>query len=152
MMGSGDSCEEHKPEGYPGFKKGISEAQQNIVFLHDDRAPHGLVMACKRWYQKEMAKYLTDTSIFENCHTLSWKNVADCAQEFNIAKGFSTGAGIIYNYGIWKPVKGKFRFIAGTRSPCRDEAPGLELGKMYGTPRQPLFDAHKSLVKNIFCE
>ena len=84
---------------------------------------------------------------FENCPNLSWKNVVDFAHEFNVAKGFSTGAGIVYTYGIWKPLKGKFRFIAGTRSPSRDEAPGLELGKMSGPPRQPLFDAHKSLVK-----
>ena len=142
MMDSGDSSEGHKPEGYPGFKKAISESQQDIVFLHDDRAPHGLVMVCKHWYQNEMAKYLIDASVFENCPNLSWKNVVDFAHEFNVAKGFSTGAGIVYTYGIWKPLKGKFRFIAGTRSPSRDEAPGLELGKMSGPPRQPLFDAH----------
>ena len=56
-------------------------------------------------------------------------------------------AGIVNTYGIWKPLKGKFRFIAGTRLPSRDEAPGLELGKMSGPPRQPVFDTHKSLVK-----
>ena len=29
--------------------------------------------------------------------------------------GFKAGTGVIYNYGIWKPMKQKFRIIAGTR-------------------------------------
>jgi len=40
-------------DGFPGLKQAIREAREHLVFLHDDRAPHGLFLVCKRWYQKE---------------------------------------------------------------------------------------------------
>ena len=143
----GSNVAEQKPEGYPGLREAIHEAQRNLVFLHDDRAPHGLLMVCKRWYQREMARYLMDSSVFESCANFSWKDIVGMAQNFNVAKSFTTSSGIVYNYGIWKPTKGKFRFIAGTRAPSRDECVGVEVERMLGPPRQPLFDAHKALVK-----
>ena len=38
---------QQKPSGYPGLRRSITEAQKDVVFLHDDRAPHGLVLVCK---------------------------------------------------------------------------------------------------------
>jgi len=135
-----------KPSGYPALRKTIHEAQEHLVFLHDDRAPHGLVMICKRWYQREMARYLLDDAIFEACHMTSWADIVLRARTFNASFGFSTGEGIVYNYGIWKPKKQKFRFIAGTRSCSKDEQQDLGVVRPSGVPRQPLYDAHKALV------
>ena len=108
------------PKGYPGLRRTIQEAHKSLVFLLDDRAPHGLVVVCKRWYQKEMAKYLADNTVFED-KNISWANVVATAQDFNKKWGFPTGDGVVYNYGIWKPTKGRFRFIAGTRCIPREE-------------------------------
>ena len=59
------AAKEHTlPEGYPGLKGQIKEAHNQLVFLLDDRAPHGVVFVYKRWYQKKMAEYLADTSVF----------------------------------------------------------------------------------------
>ena len=82
-----------------GLKKQYVMLRTILSFLHDDRAPHGLLMVCKRWYQREMARYLMDSSIFESCPNLNWKDVV---KDFNVSKGFSTGSGIVYNYAIWK--------------------------------------------------
>ena len=37
-----------KPSGFPGLRKEIKQAQANLVFLNDDRAPRGLLIVCKR--------------------------------------------------------------------------------------------------------
>ena len=121
----------------------MREAHGHLVFLHDDRAPHGLAVVCKRWYMREMAKYLSDSTVFEACDH-SWEDVEKAAIEFNQKWGFATGDGVVYNYGIWKPTKNKFRYIAGTRSkpwqPSASRRPP-------GPPRQPLYHAHKELVR-----
>ena len=65
------------------------------------------------------------------------------AREFNEKWGFEDGDGVVYNYGIWKPTKGKFRFIAGTRSKPRQP----DSRRSISPPRQPLYFAHKELVK-----
>ena len=44
-------------------------------------------------------------------------------------------------------MEAKFQFIAGTRSPSKEEGLGLKTDRISGPPRQPLFDAHKALVK-----
>ena len=137
-----------KPQGFPGLKQAIREAQELLVFLHDDRAPHGLVLVCKRWYQKEMAKYLSDNAVFETS-AKSWDEVRREAIAFNQKWGFKTGDGIVYNYGIWKPLKSRFRYIAGTRAeppaPAQPDEP--RCAKSPGPPRQPLYDAHKTLCR-----
>jgi len=121
----------------------VRAAQEHLVFLHDDRAPHGLVVVCKRWYQKEMAKYLSDNKVFEACDH-SWEEVERAARVFNQKWGFADGEGVVYNYGIWKPTKKKFRFIAGTRSKPHDPSNSR---RSTGPPRQPLYGAHKELVR-----
>ena len=88
-------------DGFPGLKQTIKEAREHLVFLHDDRAPHGLFLVCKRWYQREMAQYLTDTEVFEEVGR-PWDDVvADITKQVEDL-GFKVGQGIPYNYGIWK--------------------------------------------------
>ena len=140
-------------DGYPGLKQAIKEAQEHLVFLHDDRAPHGLFMVCKRWYQQQMASHLQDTEIFQE-EPRPWKDIAaEVSQELK-RLGFQAGTGIPYNYGIWKPKKGKFRFIAGTRStppdveqvePTQDGRRDSPLKKE--PPRSPTYHLSKSPVK-----
>ena len=123
------------------------------MFLHDDRAPHGLFMVCKRWYQQQMAAHLQDTEIFQE-DPRPWKDTAaELSQELK-RLGFQAGTGILYNYGIWKPKKGKFRFIAGTRSHPPDEgqsqanqAGGKVRQPKKEPPRSPTYHLSKSLVK-----
>ena len=131
------------PSGYPHLRRAIQEAHQTLVFLLDDRAPHGFFVVCKRWYQREMAKYLSDNDVFEACD-LTWEGVVEQAKGFNERYDFATGTGIVYNYGIWKPTKGRFRFIAGTRSGPK---PRIAPSRPAGPPRQPLYEAHKALVR-----
>ena len=88
-------------DGFPGLKQAIKEAREHLVFLHDDRAPHGLFMVCKRWYQKEMAKCLTNTEVFEEVNR-PWDEVAADVKKPVESLGFKAGKGIPYNYGSWK--------------------------------------------------
>ena len=127
-------------DGYPGLRQQIQEARGHLVFLHDDRAPHGLFMVCKRWYQRQMALYLADTGVFAE-EQQSWDAVVDAMKAKLKDWGFRAGEGITYNYGIWKPKKSKFRFIAGTRSA------GGGAARPQGPPRSPSFFLSKSLVK-----
>ena len=141
-----------RPEGYPGLKAQIREAQRDLVFILDDRAPHGVLFVCKRWYQKEMAAYLQDDKVFEvTCRP--WDAVLGELRAFNDRLCFPTGTGIPYNYGIWKPLKEKFRFICGTRnspspSPLMPSSSMAEAApqRQKGPPRQPLYHLNKALV------
>ena len=129
-------------DGYPGLRQAILEAREKLVFLHDDRAPHGLFIVCKRSYQKCMAHYLADSAVFEELPT-PWEEVMKGVKQFPKVKGFEFGEGLVYNYGIWKPKKQKYRFIAGTRSP---EASGPDFKKPSGPPRGPTYHLCKALV------
>ena len=82
------------PSGYPRLRRVLQEAHSQLVFLLDDRAPHGFFVVCKRWYQKEMAKYLTDNAVFEHTQ-LAWDEVVEKAKEFNCRWDFVTGTGIV---------------------------------------------------------
>ena len=93
------------------------------MFILDDGAPHGVCFVCKRWYQKQMAEYLHNSTVFET-PTEGPSEVLARLTAFNKKWNFATGTGIVYNYGVWKLVKQKFRFIAGCRSP--KPAPGSE--------------------------
>ena len=153
------SREDLVPTGFPGLSHQIREAQKSLVFLHDDRAPHGLMFVCKRWYQKQMATYLADTEVFEDVAG-SWEDVVAGLRDINQRLHFPTGAGVVYNYGIWKPAKRKFRFIAGTRK-SRDSghtrpdvrpapvaaAAAEKPEKAKEPPRQPFYALNKALVQ-----
>ena len=133
-------------DGFPGLKQAIKEAREHLVFLHDDRAPHGLFMVCKRWYQKEMATYLQDSSIFEE-DARTWEQVATSLEQDIESRGFKAGKGIPYNYGIWKAKKQKFRFIAGTRSAPRSRDDNTDSTKRKEPPRSPTYSLCKALVR-----
>jgi hypothetical protein len=139
-------------DGYPGLRQAINEAQRHLVFLHDDRAPHGIYMACRRWYEKEMAVYLEDSSVFEAVHE-DWDTISSKIKEKLNTFGFPMGPAIVYNYGIWKPKKGKFRYIAGSRKPdppaepdTPQRSPANASPAHPGPPRSPGYFLSKALV------
>ena len=145
------SKEDLIPAGYPGLTQQIREAQKVLVFVHDDRAPQGLMFICKRWYQQQMAEYLSDSAVFEERQE-SWEEVLRPLAEFNKQWNFPTGSGVVYNYGIWKPAKKKFRFIAGTRKGDRvvgasGQSQAQDSEKLKEPPRQPLYHLNKALVQ-----
>jgi hypothetical protein len=139
-------------DGYPGLRQAINEAQRHLVFLHDDRAPHGIYMACRRWYEKEMAVYLEDSSVFEAVHE-DWDTISSKIKEKLNTFGFPMGPAIVYNYRIWKPKKGKFRYIAGSRKPdppaepdTPQRSPANASPAHPGPPRSPGYFLSKALV------
>ena len=104
------------PEGYPGLRTEIRQAQEKLVFLLDDRAPHGILFVCKRWYQHQMALYLADNTIFEPVDR-PWETILMDLKAFNAMWKFHTGSGIPFTYGICKTSNKKFRYIVGTKTP-----------------------------------
>ena len=145
-------------EGFPGLRQAIAEARIHLVFLHDDRAPHGLFVVCKRWYQREMARYLSDNSVFEEV-SLTWQQTLDLPAPLGpgikaklLDFGYKCGDGVYYNYGIWKPRKLKFRFIAGTRAAVQHPFDGSSSqnqppDRKRGPPRSPMYFLCKDLVR-----
>ena len=136
----------HDIEGYPGLRQAIVDAKRDLVFLHDDRAPHGLFLVCKRWYQQQMAAYLLDNTVFESVSG-SWTEIMEPIGRQLTQWGFPVGSGIVYNYGIWKPRKLKFRYIAGTRANIVDETQREQQQSTLGPPRAPTFFLAKMVVK-----
>ena len=47
------------------FGKALIDAQQHLVFMNDDRAPHNVVIVCKYWYVQKLKAQLADTSVYE---------------------------------------------------------------------------------------
>jgi len=136
-------------DGYPGIKQAIQEAKEHLVFLHDDRAPHGLFLVCKRWYQKEMASHLSNSDVFVDVEE-PWEDIHKHLKEVLKDFGFQAGTGIPYNYGIWKPKKQKSRYIAGTRAPPHDPDTTSEANnKPKGPPRSPTYFLSRFLVKAL---
>ena len=60
------------------------------------------MIVLKRWYEKEMAKYQLDDSVFQDTE-LSCTDVEHIVADFNTKWGFPTEKGVVY--GIWKPKK-----------------------------------------------
>jgi hypothetical protein len=44
------------PEGYPGLRAALKEAKSSLVFVPNDRAPHGIYAICKRLYAQALAR------------------------------------------------------------------------------------------------
>ena len=80
-------CPSH-PKGYPGLRR-TRKLKSRSAFSWTTRLPNGLVVVCKRWYQKEMAKYLLDNTVFHDTE-LSWTDVVQTAADFNTKRGFPT--------------------------------------------------------------
>ena len=70
-------------DGFPGLKQAIKEAREHLVFLHDDRAPHGMFLVCKRWCPREMAKYLMDNHAFEVVNR-QWEEVKTSSSSWSL--------------------------------------------------------------------
>ena len=137
------------PEGFPGLRQAIAAAKNDLVFLHDDRAPHGMVMICKRWYQQKMAQYLANTTVFEPVDG-SWQQIRDMIKAHNDKWGYETGTGIVYNYGIWKQKKKSFRYIAGTRKDTSTSSLGhTQAKRKSAVPRAPTFNMAKVFVRML---
>ncbi len=109
----------------------IKETKEHLVFLHDDRGPNGMFLVCKRWYQKQIATYLSQADIFEDIDT-TWDTVTAGLKEQLDVLGFEMGKGIVYTYGIWKransdtspglghnqkPLRGPGTHRSGTKGP-----------------------------------
>ena len=56
--------ETHGPEGYPGLRAALAEAHTHLVFVPDDRAPHGIYAICRRLYCRSLATYLSSAEHF----------------------------------------------------------------------------------------
>ena len=52
------------PEGYPGLRAALAEAHTHLVFVPDDRAPHGIYAICRRLYCRSLASYLSSADHF----------------------------------------------------------------------------------------
>jgi len=97
-----------------------------------------------------MAQYLADTGIFEEV-VHPWDEVAAGIEDRVKAFGFKPGDGIPYNYGIWKPKKQRFRYIAGTRTRPRPDSAQEGVAQADhtpppGPPRSPAYHLCKALV------
>ena len=81
-------------------------------------------MACL-WYasagtsRRWLGTSCNNAEVFEEVQR-PWEDVAAEIKLKLAELGFECGAGIPYNYGIWKPKESKFRCIAGTRAPERE--------------------------------
>ena len=73
--------------------------------------------------------------------------MAQPIQDYLKALGFRAGKELFYNYGIWKPKKQKFRFIAGTRPPPPPEGGGREAGRSAPGPTYFLCKELVSVLK-----
>ena len=80
--------------------------------------------------------FLTDSNGLQ-FFGLIWNEVMKQAKDLNDRGEFATG--IVHNNGIWKPSKGRFRFLAVTRSSPR---PRDATSKSARPTRQPLYEAH----------
>ena len=109
-----------------------------------DRAPHGLFLVCKRWYQQQMAAYLLDNTVFESVSG-SWNEIIEPIGRQLTQWGFPVCSGIVYNYGIWKPRK--FRYIAGTRANIVDKTQCGKQQSTFGPPRLGL-----SINQHLLCK
>ena len=82
------------------------------IFLHDDRAPHGVNIVCRRWYEKELGKHLFTNKVYEHLQR-GWGSLQDDTKAHLQTLGFPMGQVIPYTCGVWKPNKQAFRFILG---------------------------------------
>ena len=105
-----------------------------------------------------MARYLSDNSVFEEV-SLTWQQTLDLPAPLGpgikaklLDFGYKCGDGVCYNYGIWKPKKLKFRFIAGTRAAVQHPFDGNSSqnqppDRKRGPPRSPMYFLCKDLVR-----
>ena len=99
------------PEGHPGLKQQIQEAQQVLVFGHEDRAPHAIQIVCRRFYECALAAQLATPGTFSPTSNSASEVLSEL--EFNRNLELPHGNRLPYLHGIWKAKKLSFRWIAG---------------------------------------
>ena len=137
-----------EPEGHPGLRKALGEARSSLVFVSDDRAPHGIYAICRRWYSRELAKYLQGGEHFEVVPS-TWEELQQTMAQELKSMNFEVGAGVPYNYGVWKPVKQKMRWIQGTRKPAAQGAEQENSTRKKEPPRTPTYFLDQALVQML---
>ena len=100
------------PEGCDGFRQQLKEAHQLLVFGPEDRGPHLMHAACKRWYLQQLQGLLGSTDTYQTVPK-PWDEVRS-----EMARGLKRwdmriGNGVPYLYGIYKTKKSRWRPIAG---------------------------------------
>ena len=100
-----------------------------------------------------MSLYPLNQAVFEN------ENVEQSSAQVMIQvhkqladRGFPIGQGIVYNYGIWKPKKSTFCFIAGTMSLLASQVEGEganQISCSSGPPRAPTYFLAKAMVSML---
>ena len=108
--------ETHGPEGYPGLRAALTEAHTHLVFVPDDRAPHGIYAICCRLYCRSLATHLSSPEHFRVIDH-PWSDILSDLKASLSNIGFECSTGLPYTYGVWKPLKRKFRFICGCHKP-----------------------------------
>ena len=103
-------------EGYLGLSAAFTEAHTHLVFVPDDRAPHGIYAICRRLYCRSLATYLSSAEHFRVIDR-PWSDILSTLKASLSNIGFECSTGLPYTYGVWKPLKRKFRFICGCHKP-----------------------------------
>ena len=103
-------------KGYPGLRAALTEAHTHLVFVPDDRAPHGIYAICRRLYCRSLATHLSSADHFRIIDR-PWSDILSTLKASLSNIGFECSTGLSYTYGVWKPLKCKFRFICGCHKP-----------------------------------
>ena len=97
---------------------------KDLVFLKEDRAPHVMVVMCKRRYISELNKELNNQETFVDA-TEAEEVILARHRQFQIDRGLDTNERLCYLYGIWKSAKKKMRWISGVKKSQDDHQKGL---------------------------
>ena len=94
-----------------------------------------------------MAQHLTQAEVFE-VQTRGWDEIWNEMRNEQAAMGYETGTEMPYHYGVWKPLKGDYRSITGTRAnPNEGAAQDGRKQKRTGPPQAPTYDMGEEMVK-----
>ena len=104
------------PRDYVGFKQNMAQAQQHLAFIPGDRAPHGFVMLCLRWYLKMLALHLSQDEVLQPVES-TWQQVRGKVAQDLESLGYMVGRGLLYTYGCGSPK----RQPCDTSQECDDE-------------------------------
>ena len=134
------------PEGHPGLAAQIKEAQDVLVFGHEDRSPHAVQCICKKFYQAALATQLAAPGVFTPLNVPA-EEVMERVEAENKSRDFEHHNRLPYLYGTWKAKKKSFRWIAGTCKTEEDKKREKEHGAVVGKPKNALSTVGGLLVK-----
>ena len=130
------------------LSKAIKEAQKNLVFINDDRAPHNVVIVCKRLYLQKLKEQIQDSSVYHLVTSEDKETILHRHAVWNKKWNLEHHQRLPYMYGVYKPTKKNFRWIAGTAKERNEVRSPRKTGK----PRASLYSAANlavQLLKNI---